>query len=45
MNKGQSDEYIDQLLFMVTNCSNRERKFVLHMVEQLIKGQESYLKD
>lgn len=45
MNKGQSDEYIDQLLFMVTNCSNRERKFVLHMVEQLIKGQERYLKD
>jgi transcriptional regulator with XRE-family HTH domain len=45
MNKEQSDEYIDQLLFMVTNCSNRERKFVLHMVEQLIKGQERYLKD
>lgn len=45
MSKEQSDEYIDRLLFMVTNCSNRERKFVLHMVEQLIKGQERYFRD
>lgn len=45
MNKEDSDKYIDRMLFIMTNCNKKQRRFVLHMVEQLIKGQEKYLSD
>lgn len=38
------EEWVDRLLFMTANFSSREMKFVLHMVEQLLKGYEDYLK-
>ena len=38
------EEWIDRLLFMTANFSSKEMKFVLHMVEQLLKGYEDYLK-
>ena len=38
------EEWIDRLLFMTANFSSREINFVLHMVEQLLKGYEDYLK-
>lgn len=40
----QSEEWIDRLSFITANCSNREMKFVLYMVEQVLKGYENYLK-
>lgn len=45
MTKEQSDKYIDRLLFIMENCDTRQRKFVLYMVERLIKGQELFLND
>ena len=38
------EEWVDRLLFMTANFSSREMNFVLHMVEQLLKGYEDYLK-
>lgn len=38
------EEWIDRLLFRTANFSSREINFVLHMVEQLLKGYEDYLK-
>lgn len=40
----QSEEWFDRLLFMTAHCSDREMKFVLYMVEQILKGFEDYLK-
>lgn len=45
MSDEEVDEYTDRILLIVKNSSERDRKFVLYMIEQLVKGQERYLKD
>lgn len=45
INKELSDESVDKILIMISNCNNKQREFVLYIVEQLIKGQELYLND
>jgi transcriptional regulator with XRE-family HTH domain len=43
MNKEQSEEYIERFFFLVSKHNEREIEFALHMVEQLLKGQDCYL--
>lgn len=45
MSDEEIDEYTDRILLIVKNSNERDRKFVLYMIEQLVKGQERYLKD
>lgn len=44
MSREQSKQYIERFVFMINRCDEREIEFALHMVEQLLKGQDSYLK-
>ncbi|MDE6052971.1 MAG: helix-turn-helix domain-containing protein [Lachnospiraceae bacterium] len=45
INSEQSEKYIERFTFMVFKRSESEIEFVLHMVEQLLKGQDCYLSD
>lgn len=36
-------DYIQRFMFMTSERSNHEIEFVLHLVEQILKGQDSYL--
>lgn len=44
MRREQSKQYIERFVFMINRRDEREIEFALHMVEQLLKGQDSYLK-
>ena len=44
MSREQSKQYIERFVFMINRHDEREIEFALHMVEQLLKGQDSYLK-
>lgn len=44
MNVGQPDSYLYRLAHMMKHCKRNEVDFILFIVEQLIKGQECYLK-
>ena len=37
------EQYIERFIFMMNRCNEREIEFALHMVEQLLKGQDNYL--
>lgn len=39
----QPEEYMERFFFLVERCNKSEIEFVLHMVEQLLKGKDSYL--
>lgn len=43
MSREQSEKYMERFNFMVKQRSEGEIEFVLHMVEQLLKGQDCYL--
>ncbi len=45
MNREQTGYYIDRFVFMTKNCSSNQVEFVLHIVEELLKGQDYYLKE
>ena len=45
MNRKQSEMYTERFNFMMKQRSEGEIEFVLHMVEQLLKGQDCYLSD
>ena len=45
MNREQSKKYTERFNFMMKQRSEGEIEFVLHMVEQLLKGQDCYLSD
>lgn len=45
MNREKAEYYIDRFVFMTKDCSNNQVEFVLHMVEELLKGQDYYLKE
>lgn len=44
MNMEFTERYTDRFAYMVKNCSRNEVEFILYMVEQMVKGQASYLK-
>lgn len=44
MGKRQSEEYMERFHFLVGRRSQREIEFVLHVVEQVLKGHDSYLR-
>jgi transcriptional regulator with XRE-family HTH domain len=44
MNRKHPEEYIDRFAFMMTSRNEREIELALHMVEQLLKGQDSYMR-
>ena len=39
----RADVSIERFIFMMNRCNEREIEFALHMVEQLLKGQDNYL--
>ena len=43
MSRKQPEQYIERFIFMMNRCNEREIEFALHMVEQLLKGQDNYL--
>ena len=44
MKQGHTKDYAERFLFLVERRSQWEIEFVLHMVEQILKGHDSYLK-
>lgn len=40
----EGEHHIERFTFMTRERSNKEVEFVLHMVEQILKGQDSYLR-
>lgn len=44
MKKEQSEGYIERFFVLVSERNEREIEFVLHMVEQILKGQDCYLR-
>lgn len=45
MSQDQPEKYIERFSFMMRQRSESEVEFVLHMVEQLLKGQDCYLNE
>ncbi len=45
MHGEQPEKYIERFIFMMDQRSGSEIEFVLHMMEQLLKGQDCYLND
>lgn len=45
MSRERPGEYIDRFICMMDRRNEREIEFVLHMVEQLLKGQDCYLRE
>lgn len=45
MDNIQQEEYVARFLFLVAGRNGREIEFVLHMVEQLLKGHDRYLQN
>lgn len=43
MSREFPEEYIDRFICLVDKREENEIEFVLHMVEQLLKGQDCYL--
>ena len=41
----QSEEYIERFRFLIYNRNKNEKEFILYMIEQLLKGQDDYLKE
>ena len=39
----QSEEYIERFRFLTYNRNAKEKKFILHIIEQILKGQDDYL--
>lgn len=44
MSREQPEQYIERFAFLMNRCDEREIEFALHMVEQLLKGQDDYLR-
>ncbi len=43
MKQGHTKDYAERFLFLVERRSQGEIEFVLHMVEQILKGHDGYL--
>lgn len=42
MSREQPEQYIERFVFMMNRRNEREIEFALHMMEQLLKGQDCY---
>lgn len=40
----QHKDYVERFSYMTVERSNKEMEFALHMLEQLLKGQDNYLR-
>lgn len=45
LGRKSQEEYIERFVFMMEKRSEGEIEFALHMVEQIFKGQDRYLKE
>ena len=45
MSQEQSEQYIERFIFMMNRRNEREIEFALHMVEQLMRGQDNYFRE
>ncbi len=45
MSYEQPEQYIERFVFLMNRRNEREIEFVLHMVEQLLRGQDTYLRE
>ena len=43
MSRVESGKYIDRFIYMMSKRDDREIEYILYMVEQLLRGQDSYL--
>lgn len=45
MSREQPEQYIERFVFLMNRRNEREIEFALHMIEQLLRGQDSYLSE
>ena len=45
MSQQHPEKHIERFAFMMNRCDEREIEFALHMIEQILRGQEDYLSD
>ena len=45
MSREQPEQYIERFVFLINRRNEREIEFALHMIEQLLRGQDSYLSE
>lgn len=45
MSQEQPEQYIERFIFMMNRRNEREIEFALHMVEQLMRGQDNYFRE
>lgn len=45
MSREQPEQYIERFVFLMNRRNEREIEFALHMIEQLLRGQDYYLNE
>lgn len=45
ISREQPEQYIERFVFLMNRRNEREIEFALHMMEQLLRGQDSYLSE
>ena len=45
MSQQHPEKHIESFAFMMNRCDEREIEFALHMIEQILRGQEDYLSE
>ena len=45
MSQKHPKKHIERFAFMMNRCDEREIEFALHMIEQILRGQEDYLSE
>ena len=45
MSQQHPEKHIERFAFMMNRCDEREIEFALHMIEQILRGQEDYLSE
>ena len=45
MSQQHPEKHIERFAFMMNRCDERELEFALHMIEQILRGQEDYLSE
>lgn len=45
MSQQHPEKHIERFSFMMNQCDEREIEFALHMIEQILRGQEDYLSE
>lgn len=45
MSQKHPEKHIERFAFMMNRCDEREIEFALHMIEQILRGQEDYLSE